>query len=56
MSFRLGKKQVFIGRFQFLSSLSNTSGKNLDKNDFKNLSQEFDSEVLDLVRKRILSL
>ena len=40
---------IFIDSFQFLSSSLNSLGKNLGKHDFKYLSQEFDSKVLDLV-------
>ena len=43
---------IFIDSFQFLSSSLNSLGKNLGKHDFKYLSQEFDSKVLDLVQEK----
>ena len=57
MSFSVDNKLVFIDSFQFLSSSLDRLARNLGKNEFKHLSQEFDSEVLDLVKKKgILSL
>ena len=49
---------VFIESCEFLSFFLDSLVKNSSVNDFKHLSQEFDSEVLDLVKnkKRILSL
>ena len=38
--------------FQFLSSSVDSLVKNLGKNDFKYLSQEFDNEILDLVNQK----
>ena len=51
ISFSLDNKLVFIKSFQFLSSSLYSLVKKLSKNDFKHLIQEFDSEVLDLVKK-----
>ena len=45
-------KLVFIESFYFLSSSSDSLIKNLGKNDFKYLSQESDSNVLDLVKQK----
>ena len=52
MSFNINNKLVFIDSFQFLSSSLNNLVKNLGKDYFKNLSQEFDSDVLDLVKQK----
>ena len=52
MSFSVDNKLVFIDSFQFLSSSLDRLARNLGKNEFKHLSQEFDSEVLDLVKKK----
>ena len=41
----------FIESYQFLSSSLHGLLKNLEKDDFKHLSQEFDNNVLDLVKK-----
>ena len=49
MSFSINNKIGFIGSFQFLSSSLDSLVKNLNKYDFKCLSQEFDNNVLDLV-------
>ena len=51
MSFSLDDQLVLIDSFQFLSSSLNSLVKNLGENDFKHLCQEFDSEVLDLVKQ-----
>ena len=48
MSFSINNKLSFIYSFQFLSSSLDSSVKNLNKDDFKYLSQEFDNNVLDL--------
>ena len=57
MSFTINNKLSFIDSFQFLSSSLDSLVKNLNKDDFKYLSQEFDNNVLDLVKqKNILSL
>ena len=46
MSFNNNNKSIFIDSFQFLSSSIDSLAKNLDKNDFKYLSQELDSKIL----------
>ena len=57
MSFTINNKLGFIDSFQFLSSSLDSLVKNLNKDGFKYLSQEFDNNRLDLVKqKRILSL
>ena len=45
-------KLSFIDSFQFLSSSLNSLVKNLDKINFKYLSQEFDNNALDLVNQK----
>ena len=52
ISLTINKKLTFIGNFQFLSSSLNSLVKNLSKNDFKYLSQEFHNNVLDLVKQK----
>ena len=52
MSFNINNKLVFIGNFQFLSSSLDSFVKNLDKDDFKHLSQDFDSDLFDLVKQK----
>ena len=47
MSFSRNNKFVFIDSFQFVRSSLDSVVKHLGKDDFKYLSQEFDSEVLD---------
>ena len=42
----------FINSFQILSSLLDSLVKNLNKDDFKYLSQEFDDNVLYLVKQK----
>ena len=49
MSFSINSKLSFIHSFQFLSSSLDSLVKNLNKDDFKYLSQEFYNNVLDLV-------
>ena len=51
ISFSINNKLCFIDSFQFLSSSLDSLVKNLSKDDFKYLSQEFDNNVLDLVKK-----
>ena len=51
MSFSINNKLSFIDSFQFLSSSLDSLVKNLAKDDFKYLSQEFDNNVLDLVKQ-----
>ena len=52
MSFSINNKLRFIDNFQFLSSSLDSLTKNLGKDDFKYLSQEFDNSVLDLVKQK----
>ena len=51
-SFSLNNKLFFIDSFQFLSFSSDSIARNSVKNEFKHFSQKFDSEVLDLVKKK----
>ena len=54
MSFSINNKLAFhfnLHTFQFLHSSSYNLVKNLIKDDFKYLSQEFDTGVLELVKK-----
>ena len=52
MSFSINNKVSFIDSFQFLSSSLDSLVKSLSKDDFKCLSQEFDSNALDLVKQK----
>ena len=52
MTFSINNKLSFIDSFQFLSSPLHTLVKNLGKDDFKYLRQEFDTNVLDLVKQK----
>ena len=52
MSFRIYNNLSFIDSLQFLSSSLDSFVKNLNKDDFKYLSQEFDNNVLDLVKQK----
>ena len=52
MSFSINNKLIFFDSFQFLRFPLDSLVKNLDKNDFKYLSQEFDNNVLDLVKQK----
>ena len=57
MSFSINSMLSFINSFQFLRSSLDSLIKKLGKVDFKYFSQEFDKNVLDLVKqKSILSL
>ena len=49
MSFSIDNKLSFIDSFQFLSSSLHSLVKNLNKDDFKYLSQEIDNKVLHLL-------
>ena len=51
MGFSINTKLRFIDSFQFLSSLL-VSLKKLNKDDFNYLSQEFDNNNLDIVKKK----
>ena len=49
----MGQKNInFIDSFRFSSSSLDRLVENLNKNDFKYLSQEFDSNILDLVMQK----
>ena len=48
-SFSINNRLSFIDNFQFLSSSLDSLVKNLDKNDLKCLSQEFDNNVLIII-------
>ena len=52
MSFNINNNLIFIDSFQFLSSSSDSLVKNLNKDDFKYLSQEFVCNGLDLVKQK----
>ena len=52
MSFTITNKLRFIDSFQFLSSLLGSLNKNLNKDDFKYLSQEFVKYKLDLFKQK----
>ena len=52
MSFNINNKLSFIGSFQFLSSSLDSLVKNLNKDDFNYLSQEFGNNVLELVKQK----
>ena len=52
MSFSINNNLSFIDSFQFLSSSLDSLVINSDKDDFKYLSQEFDNNVLDLVKQK----
>ena len=49
-SFTINNKLNVIDSFQFLSSLLDRLVKNLNKNDFKYLSQGIANNVLDIVK------
>ena len=53
MSFSISNKLSLIDSFQFLCSSLDSLVKNLAKDDFKYLSQEFDNKVLDLVKQKV---
>ena len=50
MSFNSNNKLIFVDSLQFLSSSLDSLVKNFGKNDFKYFSQEFDSDILDIVK------
>ena len=52
ISFSINNKLSFIDRLQFLSSSLDSLVKNLDRDNFKYLSQEFDKNKLDLVKQK----
>ena len=49
---KVSEKLTFIDSFQFLSSSLDSLVKNLDKDYFKYLSQEFNNNVLHLVKQK----
>ena len=53
MSFSINNKLSFIDSFQFLSSSLDSLVRNLVKDDFKYLSQEFDNKLLDLFKQKV---
>ena len=53
MSFTISNKLSVIASFQFVSPPLDSLVKNLGKDDFKYLSQEFDNDVLDLVKQKV---
>ena len=53
MSFNVS---YFIDSFQFLSSSLDSLIKNLSKDDLKYLSQDFDNNILDLVKQKAFYL
>ena len=52
MRFTINNKLRFIESFQFLSSSLDSLVNNLNKDNFKYLSQEFDKNKLDLVKQK----
>ena len=52
MNFTINNKLRFIESLQFLSSSLNSLVKNLNNDDFKYLSQEFDKNKLYLVKQK----
>ena len=53
VTFNINNKfRIFIDSFQFLTSLLNSLVKNLGKDEFKYLSQEFDSNILNSVKQK----
>ena len=52
MSFTINNKLSFIDNFHFRSSSLDSLVKNLSNNDFKYLNQEFDNNILDLIKQK----
>ena len=52
ISFSINNKLSFIDCFRFLSSSLDILVKNSNKGGFRYLSQEFDNNVLDLVKQK----
>ena len=59
MSFTIKNNLTFIDRFQFLSSsldsLVENLVKNLNRDDLEYLNQEFENNVLELVKQKLVS-
>ena len=56
MDFKINNNLVFIGSMEFMNSNLNKLVKSLSENDFKNSSQEFGGDFLQLVKKSSLSI
>ena len=56
MSFSVNNKLIFVDSFQSLSSSSDSLVNNLNKDDFNYLSQEFNNNILVLVKQKDLIL
>ena len=52
VNFTINNKLSFTASLQYLSYSLDSLIKNLNKDDFKYLSQEFDNNVLDLVKQK----
>ena len=52
MNFSINNKLSLIDIFQFLSSSLDSLVKNLNRDNFKYLSQEFDNIVIDLIKQK----
>ena len=52
MSFSINNKLRFIDSFQFLSFSLDSLARNLGKKIFEYFSQEFDNNVLELVKQK----
>ena len=52
MSFSVNNKLIFVDSFQSLSSSSDSLVNNLNKDDFNYLSQEFNNNILVLVKQK----
>ena len=52
MPFTVNNDLVFIDSMQFLNSSRDTLVKNLSNNDFKYLTQEFSSDLIELVKQK----
>ena len=50
--YTINNKLIFIDNFQFLSSSIASVVKNLNKDNFRYLSQKFDNNVLDVVMEK----
>ena len=51
-TFNMSNKLIFIDSFQFTSSSWDILVTNLNKHGFKYLSQEFESNILNLVKQK----